>query len=155
MIDPTEAALDALLAGPTVEPAPKKRGRKPKQEVLAPEPAGPTAMPEIPEGYFDRAVEASHTAVAARASGETSRAERLECIVDQAMGKMEEILSIQADPYDREGLKLLSIQKDVISSVTSLAVKVDENHFRKRSASALVAILAKITAEERQPLAAE
>jgi FtsZ-binding cell division protein ZapB len=84
---------------------------------------------------------------------DASRAEKLERIVDQAVDTISEILSVPIDPYMPDGNKFMSVKKDAAIAALNLAVKVDENHFRKRSQSALVAILEKITAEERaQPL---
>lgn len=125
MTDPTEAALDRLLG--TVPPP---------------------GLPAVPKDYFER-VEAAAEVLPPSTLAADSRAERLERVVDLGLSKMQDILEMQADPSTPEGLKLLNLQNTAATSALNVGLKVDENHFRKRSASALVAILAKITAEER------
>lgn len=56
------------------------------------------------------------------------------------------------DPYMPDAMKLISAQKDAAIAALNLAVKVDENHFRKRSASALLGILERLAEADQKKL---
>lgn len=120
---------------------------KPAELYAAPVTLDRDGCPEVPKDYWETAQEAANQL--ARKNVPQDRGERLEGLVDKALDTAEEILSIEIDPFMPDSVRFISVKKDAAVAVLTLANKVDENRFRKRSASALLGILEKLTAQER------
>lgn len=143
-----DAAVDALFARVAPSEAAPAADLPDGLTVLPPAAGALPDLPSVPEGYFDGVVEAQAKLVRTR-NPDASRAERLEEIVDKGLDTIDEILSFEIDPLMGDPLKLLSIKQAAAQAALNLAVKIDENHFRKRNGDTLTSILEKITAAER------
>ena len=76
------------------------------------------------------------------------RGERLEQLTDKALTKMDEILDLPLDMEHDHFPRVLSAQKDAAGSVLTLAARVDENRFRRKSTEALQSLLAAVVERE-------
>lgn len=106
---------------------------------------GPGEFPVVAERYWERPVQILEQT----APGEmVSRADKLENLIDASLEKADELLRIPLDPLDENFVKLAGMQKDLVVSLISTGVKVDENRFRKKSTETLTALMAQIAAAE-------
>lgn len=77
------------------------------------------------------------------------RGEQLEHLTDKALRKADEILSLPLEPSDEQFGRILGTQRDMTASILTLAARVDENRFRKKSVEALQGLLAAVLERER------
>lgn len=102
-------------------------------------------LPALPDRYWERP-----TVIIEPTPGEIpDRSAQLEKLVDMSLNKAEELLSLPVDPLDDNYTKVASMQKDLVVSMVNAGLKVDENRFRKKSAAALVGILAQVLDKEK------
>lgn len=76
------------------------------------------------------------------------RGERLEQLTDKALAKMDEILDLPLEEDSDHFPRVLSAQKDAAGSVLTLAARVDENRFRRKSTEALQSLLQMVSERE-------
>ena len=124
-------------------PAPKlKVTPKPQFTAVSQASIMPADMPDVPSDF-------ALAPLSAEPLKSTERSERMEALVDMALSKMEELLTIELDPQSDDFTKVASMQKDLVVSLVNTGVKIDENRFKKRQGDALTSILAKLTEREK------
>ena len=83
------------------------------------------------------------------------RAERLDGLVDKALGVLDDVMDLPLDSDDENFGRVLSAKKDAAVNVVNLQLKADENTFRAKSADGLQKLLETVLLKEREVVVIE